>query len=313
MVLLSVERTNQPRRWNSDFSWTIKLQVTVSDCSGTADQQWTFTVRTFRSSSPNSLSTAQQNGQVQIYGNKCLDVINGVNADSTKVQIYTCEIPAAANQQWYYTGYGDNHLQWTNQSKCLDLTSGNFTNGNQVQVWTCSGIEVNQVWDTGYMYVLLLPFFTQRTGIDTHFARYNQLPTTSETGQSGTNACGTTSSQTSLCQTMYMNDADDFCLWAPASYSTIGNAERDVIAYCTKAGRGTRLIPDGTLQGVHFVRTVDYVQVTGVGNFTQINVDGSDGGGELDPHGADGNGNPIGGLVFGNTFGANLQYHEWTT
>ena len=142
--------------------------------------------------------------------------------------------------------------------------------------------------------------------------RYNQLPTTSETGQSGTNACGTTSSQTSLCQTMYMNDADDFCLWAPTNYTTIGDAERDVVAYCTKAGRGTRLIPDGTLQGVHFVRTVDYVQVTGVGNFTNINVDGSDGGGELDPHGADGNGNPIGGLVFGSTFGSNLQYHEWT-
>lgn len=36
-------------------------------------------------------------------------------------------------------------------------------------------------------------------------------------------------------------------------------------------------------------------------------------GGELDPHGADGNGNPIGGLVFGNSFGNELQYHEWTS
>ena len=32
----------------------------------------------------------------------------------------------------------------------------------------------------------------------------------------------------------------------------------------------------------------------------------------MDPHGEDGNGNPIGGLVYGNTFGANQQYHEWT-
>ena len=61
------------------------------------------------------------------------------------------------------------------------------------------------------------------------------------------------------------------------------------------------------------MRTGDYVQVTGVGNFAGgMGVDGSDGGGELDPHGADGNGNPIGGLVFGNTFGVDLQYHEWT-
>lgn len=38
-------------------------------------------------------------------------------------------------------------------------------------------------------------------------------------------------------------------------------------------------------------------------------------GGELDPHGADGNGNPIGGLVFGDSFGngEDLQYHEWTS
>jgi hypothetical protein len=27
----------------------------------------------------------------------------------------------------------------------------------------------------------------------------------------------------------------------------------------------------------------------------------------------DSSGNPVGGLVFGNTFGANLQYHEWTS
>ena len=30
------------------------------------------------------------------------------------------------------------------------------------------------------------------------------------------------------------------------------------------------------------------------------------GGLELDPHGADGNGNPIGGLVYGNSFGSQV-------
>jgi hypothetical protein len=102
---------------------------------------------------------------------------------------------------------------------------------------------------------------------------------------------------------MWINDADDFCLWAPPQNGTIGDTEREVVAWCTKAGRGTRVIPDGTLQGVHFVRTVNYVQVTGVGNFTNINVAPGDGGGgeyivlnqfaacshgplELDPHGA---------------------------
>ena len=30
-----------------------------------------------------------------------------------------------------------------------------------------------------------------------------------------------------------------------------------------KSGYGTRLIPDGTIQGAHFVQTPDYVQITG--------------------------------------------------
>lgn len=34
--------------------------------------------------------------------------------------------------------------------------------------------------------------------------------------------------------------------------------------------------------------------------------------GELDPHGADGLGNPHGGLVFSSAFGSLRQAHEWT-
>lgn len=49
-----------------------------------------------------------QNGQVQLYSTKCLDVINGVNADGTKVQIWDCEVPIAVNQQFNYTPFGDN-------------------------------------------------------------------------------------------------------------------------------------------------------------------------------------------------------------
>ena len=73
-----------------------------------------------------------------------------------------------------------------------------------------------------------------------------------------------------------------------ANPGTIGDTERDVVAWCTKSGRGTRTIPDGTLQGVNFVKTPDYVQVTGVGNFTSLNIPQGDGGGELDSVGADG-------------------------
>jgi hypothetical protein len=70
-----------------------------------------------------------------------------------------------------------------------------------------------------------------------------------------------------------LSDVDDFCLWGPANpLSTIGDVERDVVAWCTRSGRGTRTMPDDTLRGVHFVKTGDYVQVTGVGDFTKINI-----------------------------------------
>ena len=65
---------------------------------------------------------------------------------------------------------------------------------------------------------------------------------------------------------------DDFCLWAPPSPGTIGDTEGIEVAWCTRSGRGTRTIPDGTLEGVHFVKTPDYVQITGVGDFTKINI-----------------------------------------
>jgi len=103
---------------------------------------------------------------------------------------------------------------------------------------------------------------------------------------------------------------DDFCIFAPPNPgpdSVIGNTERLEVSWCMKDGYGTRLIPDGTFTGVHFVKTPDYVQLTGVGDLTKVNIPTGDGGGELDPHGADGNGNPIGGLVFSSAFTGQIQ------
>ncbi|KZP17192.1 carbohydrate-binding module family 13 protein [Athelia psychrophila] len=215
--------------------------VTVTDCTGGSDQEWKF----------------GPNGNVALYGGKmCLDVTGGVDADGTKLQVWACGTKNK-NQQWNYTKYGDNHLKSAlPAARCLDLTDGTTTTGNQVQIWGCNGNEDNnnQIWDAGYM--------------------ANALPTTSEAGQTGVNACGAASSQSSLCQTMWINDVDDFCLWAPRA---------------------------------------DYVQVMGVGDLTKINVQAGDEGGELDPHGSDSGGEPQFGLVFGSTFSADLQYGEWTS
>ncbi|KII87737.1 hypothetical protein PLICRDRAFT_42246 [Plicaturopsis crispa FD-325 SS-3] len=151
----------------------------------------------------------------------------------------------------------------------------------------------------------------------TYTATYlpSNTPDHSEQGQTGTNRCGTGFNQTGLCQNAYLNAVDDFCLFAPPEPgpgSVIGNTERIEIAYCLRNGTGARPIPDGTVKGVQFLQTSEWVQVVGVGDFTKINVPKGDAGGELDPHGADGNGNPIGGLVFSSAFGQLQQIHEWT-
>ncbi len=135
--------------------------------------------------------------------------------------------------------------------------------------------------------------------------------------QSGYNTCArNTWNQDSRCQTAWINSLDDFCLWGPAEYGTVGEKERSGVAYCTTDKHGTRLIPDGTITGAHFVRTRDYVQVTGVGDFTSILIPQGDEGGEFDPHGADDLGNPIGGIVYTTanpaTNGEPFFVSEWT-
>ena len=81
--------------------------------------------------------------------------------------------------------------------------------------------------------ILALPISAQYT------ATYSpsSLPDTSQQGQSGTNACGTTSSDDSTCQNLYMNSVDDFCVWGPPGKtsdegdgtSKIGNVEQVVV------------------------------------------------------------------------------------
>ncbi|KAF8582331.1 hypothetical protein K439DRAFT_1351531 [Ramaria rubella] len=138
--------------------------------------------------------------------------------------------------------------------------------------------------------------------------------------QTGYNLCNsTTEGPNSLCQTATVNNLDDFCIWGPPKpNSTIADTEGELVAWCTKPGRGTRIIPAGALTGVQFMQTPDYLQVTGHINQTLINIFHGDSGGEEDPHGADGRGNPLGSLIFTNGFPSNSgnnntfqQANEW--
>ncbi|KAI6039524.1 hypothetical protein EDC04DRAFT_2684988 [Pisolithus marmoratus] len=123
-----------------------------------------------------------------------------------------------------------------------------------------------------------------------------------------------------MCQTSFVNHIDDFCLWAPPKpNSTIGQTEAEEVAWCTKHGHGTRLIPEGALHGVQVLKTPDYIQIAGFIDQSKINLTPDDYGGELDPHGADLRGNPLGGLMYSNAFpgsnGNNNSYQQvidWT-
>ncbi|KAL4066910.1 hypothetical protein V8B97DRAFT_348878 [Scleroderma yunnanense] len=137
--------------------------------------------------------------------------------------------------------------------------------------------------------------------------------------QYGYNICNsTTQNQNSDCQTIMVNGIDDFCLWAPPQpNSTIGDTEAIEVGWCSKSGWGTRLIPAGTLTGVQVLKTSKYIQFAGFINQVNLNLALGDYGGELDPHGADLRGNPLGALVYSNAFsggGTNYsQVNDWNS
>ncbi|WP_371619899.1 RICIN domain-containing protein [Streptomyces sp. NBC_00454] len=78
----------------------------------------------------------------------CIDTDNGQTADSTKIQIYTCNQTAA--QQ--ITSRDDGTLRI--QGKCVEATNSGTANGTLIQLMTCKGTP-NQQWqvraDGGYL------------------------------------------------------------------------------------------------------------------------------------------------------------------
>ncbi|KDR71624.1 hypothetical protein GALMADRAFT_1345603 [Galerina marginata CBS 339.88] len=122
---------------------------------------------------------------------------------------------------------------------------------------------------------------------------------------------GTSLNQKSMARLLSLNSVDDFCLFAPPTPQLIQDSETIEVAWCTKPRNNARLIPDGTITGASFLKTDFYVQLIGYGDLSQINIPKGDFGGELDPHGAYGSGNPIGGNVTSNISGKDLNYAEW--
>jgi len=127
-------------------------------------------------------------------------------------------------------------------------------------------------------------------------------------------ASGSTVNQTSYSRLVSLNNVNDFCLFGPpvaGAGSEIGNLEAEVVAYCTQPRNGARLIPDGTITSAHFIKTPLYVQISGTWDGTKVDIVAGDYGGELDPHGATGEGNPVGGNVTSDVTGSDVFYQEW--
>ncbi|KAK0551414.1 hypothetical protein OC844_006575 [Tilletia horrida] len=123
---------------------------------------------------------------------------------------------------------------------------------------------------------------------------------------------GTPINQTSVSRLASINSIDDWCTFGPAGTGQdIGDIEAETVAWCVQPRNNARVIPDGTLTAVHFVKTPLYVQIMALGDFTKIGLNPLDEGGELDPHGATNMGNPVGGNVTSNVTGQDVFYEEW--
>lgn len=72
------------------------------------------------------------------------------------------------------------------------------------------------------------------------------------------------------------------------SLLSIADSEGEEVAWCTKKGYGTRLIPDGAITGIQFVKTPSYLQIAAFVDQTMLNIPADDYGGELDSGGQDG-------------------------
>ncbi|KAL0563294.1 hypothetical protein V5O48_018776 [Marasmius crinis-equi] len=110
--------------------------VVIHDCNteDVAKHSWDVSLFT-------KFNTGPQ--QIKVFGNKCLDVKDGRNADGTKLQIWSC-VPGSTNQMW--VSMTDFTFQWAGTNKCIDLSNGDLRDDAQLQIWTCNSGNVNQRW-----------------------------------------------------------------------------------------------------------------------------------------------------------------------
>ncbi|KAF9274274.1 hypothetical protein BGZ68_000816 [Mortierella alpina] len=87
-------------------------------------------------------------------------------------------------------------------------------------------------------------------------------------------------------QTGALISASQYCLFLPpVEGGDIAKSEDDAVAFCNTAidnAPGARILPTGLVQKVNFVKTDDYVQISGTINPAAYNLSASDEGGQYD-------------------------------
>jgi len=106
-------------------STTNGTQVTLWDCNGGSNQQWT-------------INTSKQ---IQVYGNKCLDAEGAGTSAGTRVLIWDCN--GATNQQW--NANTDGTITGVQSGLCLAPNGGGTANSTPVTLQTCNGSS-SQKW-----------------------------------------------------------------------------------------------------------------------------------------------------------------------
>jgi len=103
-------------------------QIQLWDCTGQANQQWTYTSA----------------GELRVYGTDCLDANAQGTSPGTKAIIWPCN--GQPNQKWALNANGT--ITGSQSGLCLDATGAGTANGTLVELWTCNG-ATNQQWRLG--------------------------------------------------------------------------------------------------------------------------------------------------------------------
>lgn len=108
-----------------DVADTNGTQAQLADCvAQAASQSW-----------------SSASGQLQVYGNKCLDASNHGTSNGTQVIVWDCN--GQANQQWTVNANGT--VVGTQSNLCLDANGQDTVSGTKLILWSCDG-QANQQW-----------------------------------------------------------------------------------------------------------------------------------------------------------------------